>query len=80
MQEAQTGPFAKIGELLRKHPENSLDILDDDKDHVIYQKKVLAQVRLNKDIFTTFFPSIFYRIHILVPIVKPVHDPGRYEI
>lgn len=43
MIEAQTGPFAKIGELLRKHPENSLDILDDDKDYVIYQKKVLAQ-------------------------------------
>ncbi|KAI9556675.1 hypothetical protein GHT06_016465 [Daphnia sinensis] len=43
MIEAQSGPFAKIGDVLRKHPENSLDMLDDNIDFVIYHKKVLAQ-------------------------------------
>ncbi|XP_057374032.1 glutamate receptor ionotropic, delta-2-like [Daphnia carinata] len=43
MIEAKSGPFAKIGNKLRQHPENSLDMLDDSKDFVVYHKKVLAQ-------------------------------------
>lgn len=44
IQEANKGPFAKIGKILRKNTENSLETLDDITDLVINQKKVLGQV------------------------------------
>ncbi len=43
-QEANKGPFARIGNILRKYPGNSLETLDDITDLVINQKKVLGQV------------------------------------
>ena len=45
LQEAETGPFAKMGNILRNNPENSLETLDDIKDLVINKKRVLGQVR-----------------------------------